>query len=163
MNLGKIATVSAGIIGITVFSLYFVYEGNSLNNFEDNQDEEIEFIEWPSDGLFKTLVDPNDVIISDGAPFPLKVTFVLKNELAQTYNEIGVFDDDEKSVFIIPIFTASAYLKNGFYDYYSKKCDEKCLTTKITTIDKLDYTSSANSVKVLQLLGYDSISDFELI
>ena len=92
MNLGKIATVSVVIIGITVFSLYFVYEGNSLNNFEDNQDEEIEFIEWPSNGLFKTLVDPNDVIIrSDGKPFPLKATFVLKNELAQTYNEISVF------------------------------------------------------------------------
>ena len=32
----------------------------------------------------------------------------------------------------------------------------------MVTENKLDYSSSANSVKILELLGYDSISDLEL-
>lgn len=45
MKLGKIATVSIAIIGITISSLYFVYEGSLLNNFEGNQNNEVKLIE----------------------------------------------------------------------------------------------------------------------
>jgi len=162
MKLGKIVTVSVVIIGITISSLYFAYEGSLLNNFEGNQNNEVELIEWNSEGLFKVLVDPNDLTVIDGITIPLKATFGLKKELIQTYNKISVLDEDKKVVFIIPTFTASAYSENGFYDFYNQKCNAKCLTTKISSIDKLDYKSSANSVKILQLLGYDSISDLEL-
>lgn len=162
MNLGKITIVSVVIIGITVSALYFADEVSLLNNLEENQNDEVGLIEWNSEELFRVLVDPDNLIVIDGTTIPLKATFDLKKELAQTYNKIGVFDEDKKSVFIIPTFTASAYLENGFYDFYNEKCNEKCLTAKIVTIDKLDYKSSANSVKILQLLGYDSVSDLEL-
>jgi hypothetical protein len=91
----------------------------------------------------------------------MKGTFRLKPELTDTYAEIGVYDKKNKPLFIIPLFTASAYSKNGFYDFYNGNCDT-CLTTKIASIDELAEQSSANAVKILELLGYDSITDIEL-
>jgi hypothetical protein len=107
-------------------------------------------------------VDPKDIRVIDGESIPLKATFGLKSELAETYNQIGVFDQEDKPLVIIPTFTSSAYAPFGFYDYYNEKCGKQCLTTKILSEDKLDYKSSANGVKILNLLGYDSISDLEL-
>ena len=112
--------------------------------------------------MFNILVNPDDLILVEGKTIPLKATFGLKEELNQTYEKIGFFGEEKKSLFIIPTFTASAYSKNGFYDFYNENCSEQCLTTKIVTENKLDYSSSANSVKILQLLEYDSISDLEL-
>jgi len=79
-----------------------------------------------------------------------------------TYKEISIYDNEEKALFIIPTFTASAYSENAFYDYFSGNCDNSCLTVKIVSEDKLNYNSSANAVKILRLLGYDSITDLEL-
>ena len=108
------------------------------------------------------LVDPKDIVITQGQQNIRKATFALHEELNNTYDEIGVYHKDEKSVFIIPIFTASAYAKNGFYDFFNLNCNDSCLKTKIVTSSNLAYTSSANAVKILQLLGYDSITDVEL-
>ena len=74
---------------------------------------------------------------------------------------IPVYDKNGKPLVIIPVYTASAYAKNGFYDFYNGNCDT-CLTTKIVSVDELREQSSANAVKVLELLGYDSITDIEL-
>ena len=92
----------------------------------------------------------------------MKASFGLKSELKEIYDEIGVFDQEVKPLVIIPTFTASAYAPFGFYDYYAQRCGEECLTTKIISEDKLNYNSSANGSKILNLLGYDSISDLEL-
>ena len=161
MKLIKIAILSLIIIIIGTISVsYFTTE---LNIIETNQnEEETELIEWDSGNLFKVLVDPKDIRVIDGESIPLKATFGLKSELAETYNQIGVFDQEEKPLVIIPTFTSSAYAPFGFYDYYNEKCGKQCLTTKIVSEDKLDYKSSANAVKILNLLGYDSISDLEL-
>jgi hypothetical protein len=121
-----------------------------------------QLIEWDSDNLFKVLVDPNDIRIIDGESIPMKASFGLKSELKEIYDEIGVFDQEIKPLVIIPTFTASAYAPFGFYDYYAQRCGEECLTTKIISEDKLNYNSSANGSKILNLLGYDSISDLEL-
>ena len=147
------------IIGI-ISASYFTTE---LNIIEKNQSEEqTKLIEWVSGNLFKVLVDPKDIRVIDGESILLKATFGLKSDLTETYNQIGVFDQEEKPLVIIPTFTASAYASFGFYDYYNEECGEQCLTTKIVSEDNLDYTSSANGVKILNLLGYDSISDLEL-
>jgi len=161
MKLIKIGILSLIIIIIGTISVsYFTTESNII---ETNQNEEkTELIEWDSGNLFKVLVDPKDIRVIDGESILLKATFGLKSELAETYNEIGVFDQEEKPLVIIPTFTSSAYAPFGFYDYYNEKCGEQCLTTKIVSEDKLDYTSSANGVKILNLLGYDSITDLEL-
>ena len=147
------------ILGIILTS-YFTTESNTI---ETNQNEEkMELIEWNSGKLFKVLVEPKDIRVIDGERIPLKAIFELKSDLAETYNQIGVFDQEEKPLVIIPTFTASAYAPFGFYNYYNEQCGEQCLTTKIISEDKLNYNSSANGSKILNLLGYDSISDLEL-
>jgi hypothetical protein len=161
MKLIKMGILTLIIIIIGTISVsYFTTESNII---ETNQNEEkTELIEWDSGNLFKVLVDPKDIRLIDGESIPLKATFGLKSELAETYNEIGVFDQEDKPLVIIPTFTSSAYAPFGFYDYYNERCGEQCLTTKIISEDKLNYNSSANGVKILNLLGYDSISDLEL-
>lgn len=120
-----------------------------------------ELIKWGSGSLFDIFVDPKDFVIINGKQIPMKATFELKPDLSETYSEIGVYDKKNKPLVIIPIYTASAYSENGFYDFYAGKCDT-CTTTKIVSIDQLGEQSSANAVKVLKLLGYDSITDIEL-
>ncbi len=127
--------------------------------------KKIELIEWSSGSIFKILFYPNDlenIKVVEGKIMMPRAIFELKEELENTYKKIGVNDEENKPLFIIPTFTLSAYLKNGFYDFYNRNCDTKCLTTKIVFEDVFDYNSSANAIKILQLLGYDSISDFEL-
>jgi hypothetical protein len=161
MKLIKIGILTLIIIIIGTISVSYVTTESDI--IETNQNEEkTELIEWDSGNLFKVLVDPKDIRVIDGESIPLKATFGLKSELAETYNQIGVFDQEDKPLVIIPTFTSSAYAPFGFYDYYNERCGEQCLTTKILSEDKLDYKSSANGVKILNLLGYDSISDLEL-
>ena len=159
----KIILGLAILLAITII-VYFVYFNptQDISNPKDiGNSKNIELIEWNAKELFAVFVDPNDIAIIDGVKIPLKGTFRLKPELTDTYAEIGVYNEKNKPLFIIPLFTASAYSKNGFYDFYNGICDT-CLTTKITTIDDLTEQSSANAVKILELLGYDSITDIEL-
>ena len=81
--------------------------------------------------------------------------------MGTAFSEIKILDKENKPLVIIPIFTASAYSTNGFYDFYKEWCDT-CTTTKIVSMEELDYSSSATAVQVLKLLGYDSITDIEL-
>ena len=162
MKITKIIVSSVIIIGIIGSASFFIFNPNFIQDPINEEDKGVELIEWSSGKLFNILVNPDDLILVEGKTIPLKATFGLKEELNQTYEKIGFFGEEKKSLFIIPTFTASAYSKNGFYDFYNENCSEQCLTTKIVTENKLDYSSSANSVKILQLLEYDSISDLEL-
>ena len=162
MKITKIIVTSIIIVGIIASISFFIFDQNFIQNPINEEDKGVELIEWSSGKLFNILVNPDDLILVEGKTVPLKATFGLKKELNQTYEKIGFFGEEKKSLFIIPTFTASAYSKNGFYDFYNENCSEQCLTTKIVTENKLDYSSSANSVKILQLLEYDSISDLEL-
>lgn len=162
MKITKIIVTSIIIVGIIASISFFIFDQNFIQNPINEEDKGVELIEWSSGKLFNILVNPDDLILVEGKTIPLKATFGLKEELNQTYEKIGFFGEEKKSLFIIPTFTASAYSKNGFYDFYNENCSEQCLTTKIVTENKLDYSSSANSVKILQLLEYDSISDLEL-
>jgi len=118
-------------------------------------------IKWGSGSLFDIFVDPKDIVTINGKQIPMKATFELKPDLSDIYSEIGVYDEKNKPLFVIPVYTASAYSKNGFYDFYNGKCDT-CTTTKIVSVDELGEQSSANAAKVLKLLNYDSITDIEL-
>ena len=81
--------------------------------------------------------------------------------MGSLFSQIKISDEENKPLVIVPIFTASAYAENGFYEFFKGWCDT-CTTTKIVSIEKLDYNSSGNAVQVLKLLGYDSITDIEL-
>jgi hypothetical protein len=164
MKLVKITILSIFIIIVGAISLsYLTTESTMIEKIEENPTAEInQLIEWDSDNLFKVLVDPKDIRVVDGKSIPLKASFALKPELKEIYDEIRILEQEEKALVIIPIFTASAYAPFGFYDYYNGNCGKQCLTTKIITENKLNYNSSANGFKILNLLGYDSISDLEL-
>jgi len=158
------------MLSVIIIIVYFGYFSTSQDI--PNQKDEVgqkdiqsstnkQLIKWDSGSLFDIFVDPKDIVTIDGKQIPMKATFELKSNSSEVYSEIGVYDKKNKPLFIIPVYTASAYSKNGFYDFYSGKCDT-CLTTKTVSIDALGEQSSANAVKVLKLLGYDSITDIEL-
>ena len=149
-------------IMITVYFAYFNPIQDIVNPKDIEDSKNAELIEWNTRELFAVFVDPKDITVINGQKIPMKGTFRLKPELTDTYAEIGVYDEKNKPLFIIPLFTASAYSKNGFYDFYNGNCNTSCLTTKIVTMEELGEQSSANAVKVLELLGYDSITDIEL-
>jgi len=88
--------------------------------------------------------------------------FVLKPENMKLYEEIGVYNDNQKSVVIFPIFTAAAYSEPGFYTHYRGECDEKCLTVELKDAYSPTSTVSGNGFQVLYLLGYETISDIDV-
>jgi len=77
-----------------------------------------------------------------------------------TYNEVAVWNDPQKTVVVYPYFTFIAYNELGFYEYFSGQCDD-CTTTKFAPPIPL-YTSSGMGHQALTLLGYTSITDVEI-
>lgn len=85
-----------------------------------------------------------------------------KPQLEDFINDIGDHNDNQKTVFVIPVFTNTAYLESGFYNYYKGECDESCLTKKIGFELPFTWASSDSGIKILRLLGYDFITDIEI-
>lgn len=80
----------------------------------------------------------------------------------ELYHKIGLYNSSKKIVFVYPIFTQTAYEKNGFYDYYSGNCDSSCLTAKIMYDEHGRYTSSIRAAAILTLLNYSYITDVDI-
>ncbi len=106
--------------------------------------------------LFK--ITPN--YDKDGEITSLNMT--LKPEMYDKYKKIGFPEKSKKTVFVYPIFTQAAYSNNGFYDYYRKKCDTKCLTVNIPTKFQNTYTASGTTSLVLKLLNCSHITDIQV-
>ncbi|MGC1426858.1 MAG: hypothetical protein WA833_09135 [Nitrosotalea sp.] len=77
-------------------------------------------------------------------------------------DQVSVQNDTKKAVVIIPVFTASAYLEQKFYAYYSGHCDYNCLTTTINSQIQLGFTESGKAVKILKSLGYYTMTDIDV-
>ena len=118
-------------------------------------------IKFTTTNLFNVYSSVEDLYIVYDKLLAKKGLFKLKSNVGSTFSQIEISDEQDKPLVIVPIFTASAYGENGFYEFFKGWCDT-CTTTKIVSIEKLDYSSSANAVQVLKLLGYDSITDIEL-
>ena len=88
--------------------------------------------------------------------------FNLDPKFAKLYEEIGDFDRKKNAVVIYPIFTQAAYEKNGFYYYYSKKCDSSCLTVPLSTTPSPSYPTSVTGGLVMSILNYHFITDIEV-
>jgi hypothetical protein len=89
--------------------------------------------------------------------------FGLKPENSEIYDELGILNDPQKTIFVVPIFTITAYGDGGFYEFYNGKCDEKCIKEIPIRHDlPPNYQSSDNSIKVLRLFGYPFITDIEI-
>ncbi len=83
-----------------------------------------------------------------------------KNKMDK-YDELSLWENKNKKVAVIfPIFTSMAYSENGFYDYYSGKCND-CVTVDFKP-PSLEYATSGNAIQVFVLLGYDFLSDFDI-
>lgn len=118
------------------------------------------------DSIFETFVYSGDRKYTDeGAPTTAfqQRHFLLKPENNDLYNEIGVANEQHNSVFIVPIFTMTAYGEHGFYNYYRGECGTECLNdVPIRYNLRPNFESSANTIKVLRLLGYPYITDIEI-
>ncbi|MHB8601010.1 MAG: hypothetical protein ACYC9R_00005 [Nitrosotalea sp.] len=89
----------------------------------------------------------------------ISLSLELKPELNNLYKDIGLFDKPRDTVFIYPSFTQAAYGKNGFYDYYNKKCDTTCLTVPIPAGINGIQASSIAGAWALKLLNYPYLTD----
>ena len=118
-------------------------------------------IKYATTNLFNIFSSVEDLTIVYDELSTKKGLFKLKSNVGSVFSQIKISDEENKPLVIVPIFTASAYAENGFYEFFKGWCDT-CTTTKIVSIEKLDYNSSGNAVQVLKLLGYDSITDIEL-
>ena len=112
--------------------------------------------------LFRSFAYKKDFTIVNGERTPKDIQFELKTELTDTYKEIGIFTQQQNVAFIIPIFTSSAYGEHGFYDYYKGNCNESCLTTEIKFVKPLGFNANTNTVKILNLLGYQVLTDIDV-
>lgn len=99
-------------------------------------------------------------IKDDGTVISFNV--IPKSDLSNLYQQIGFSNKSEDAVFVYPIFTQAAYSYNGFYDYYHKKCDSKCLTVSIPSNFDGTYSSSIVAASVLHLLNYSFITDIDI-
>ncbi|HEV2193404.1 MAG TPA: hypothetical protein VGR54_07300 [Nitrosopumilaceae archaeon] len=110
--------------------------------------------------LSRVLFKVNPHYDRDGEVTSLDMT--LRPEMHDKYKKIGFAEKSKKTVFVYPIFTQAAYGNNGFYDYYKKRCDTKCLTVNIPTKFQNTYTASGTAGLVLKLLNYSHITDIEV-
>lgn len=83
-----------------------------------------------------------------------------RSQMEQGIKSVAVFNDTKKTIVIIPVLTSSAYSENGFYAHYRGECKD-CLTVKIRD-DIHTLMDSSNGVKVLQSLGYHTITDIDI-
>lgn len=154
-----------------VIVVIIVVAGISLASLQLFSNDEVEKQELTSKTTMKIKLDIPSLFdiygfeeqfdIIDGKKIWNNVQFELNPKNQDIYEELKI-SSDEKTIVIYPIFTAAAYDEPGFYTYYRGECDEKCLTIEIPNESKLNYFSSGNGFQVLQLLGYQSITDIEV-
>ncbi|TBR24012.1 MAG: hypothetical protein EPO63_04710 [Candidatus Nitrosotenuis sp.] len=128
-------------------------------------EEETSKKEIPVDGsLFKILARESDLEINyETKTVTYKnAEFKLKPEMMDVYYKIGLLNQSQNSVVVYPIFTEAAYNKNGFYDYYSKKCDSSCMTVPVQYNFSGEYSASRAGFNSLRLLGYHFITDVDI-
>ena len=171
MNSKIIGLIISAIIISTGLAYYFSLQNQALEEQISNTSKTVENLEQEQNEiidistqqhLFKVFVNKDDLVQSGKNTFPTTAKLELKPEFGDIYENIKHTNDDQKTIVIIPIFTASAYGDQGFYFYYHGECDSKCLTTKILDEASLGYTSNAFSIQALRLLGYDFITDIDI-
>jgi len=99
----------------------------------------------------------------DGRPIYNHIQIEFNPENSELYDEIKYLDYGQKTVFIAPIFTMTAYGPSGFYEYFDGDCDESCITSVPIGYNlSPKFTSAATTIKILDLLGYPFLTDIEV-
>ena len=110
-----------------------------------------------TNALFKIYAKNGDYFLVNGTKV---FNFIyLERDKAVNYDDIST-KPNQKTIVVFPTFTSSAYSDKGFYSYYRKECDSKCLTIPIKN-DIVAQTSPV-AVQVLKLLGYSFITDTDI-
>ena len=138
-------------------------------------EEKIEFMNSPEliqtnvKSLFKVMAYDNDFQMIDGEKIWRNVYYELDESKLDIYQDLK---NNKNSAVVFPIFTAAAYSEPGFYTFYRGECDQEfhgvlfreddCLTVKLDEEYNPGFTSSANGLQVLNLLGYDVITDITI-
>jgi len=118
------------------------------------------FLVFVQSSFFEIYGKYGDCIMDGDSKVWQSLALGLNPNKMDTYNEVAVWDDPQKTVVVYPYFTSIAYTELGFYAYYSGECDD-CITTKFTPPTVL-YTSSGIGHQALTLLGYDTITDVDI-
>lgn len=147
------------IVGISIIVFQFLPNNKSenVNQFSDG----IKKTKLDIPSLFNIYGFEDQYEIIDGKKTWVNVKFALNPENNDLYEKLRYLPN-ENSIVIFPVFTSIAYNEPGFYTYYRGECNEECLTLKIPKESTLNFFSSGNAFQVLQLLGYESISDIEV-
>jgi len=128
-----------------------------------------ELIQTNVKSLFKVMAYDNDFQMIDGEKIWRNVYYELDESKLDIYQDLK---NNKNSAVVFPIFTAAAYSEPGFYTFYRGECDQEfhgvlfreddCLTVKLDEEYNPGFTSSANGLQVLNLLGYDVITDITI-
>jgi len=118
------------------------------------------FLVFVQSSFFEIYGKYGDCIMDGDSKVWQSLALGLNPNKMDTYNEVAVWNDPQKTVVVYPYFTSIAYTELGFYAYYSGECDD-CITTKFTPPTVL-YTSSGIGHQALTLLGYDTITDVDI-
>ena len=113
--------------------------------------------------IFKVWSFENDLIIKNGEVVYSKDFHIeVKEEGGKLFDEISIINDNFNAAVILPVFTSSAYVERGFYDYYRNEC-ETCTSTKIVKNNYLESSSASHlGARVLEKLGYNTITDIDV-
>ena len=158
---------------------YFVLIGNEADQ-TNNKQNNINFETTPinlkmkgegqkliskQDALFQIVVYDDEYVADSptGVPLFRQTYFELKPELENIYQEIGVKKESQNAIVVVPMFTMTAYGEPGFYTYFKDECG----TVWIQNIPiRYDLSpageTSVNSIRALDLLGYEFITDIEI-
>ena len=81
-----------------------------------------------------------------------------------SFSELDMTSIDLSSTVVVkPYFTALAYEKHGFYEYYRNECSEECLTIQISENVGLNRNSSLNAFQIFtSFIGFNSVTDLEI-
>lgn len=112
------------------------------------------------DSIFKISGGKGEFILDEEAHLKqyTRLYFEFDEKNQAIYDQL--INNDEKTVVIYPIFTASAYNQPGFYNYYSGQCDSNCLTVPIKLILRAEI--GGNGAQILKLLNYKFLSDIDV-
>ena len=129
---------------------------DNVTHFKFKADNGTKTANIPASKIFK--ITPK--VDSNG--FLLGMTMSAQPELKNIYKNIGFDKKTQKTVVIYPVFTQAAYSDNGFYRFYEKKCDTRCLTVNIPNSPSGGYSNSLGGAIILNLLNYSQITDIDV-
>lgn len=123
----------------------------NLNFFEFDSQNNEKMNEVDSDGAQLDAKTKAWILFGTSLPFEL------------TDEELNFLMYDDNTVVIQPIFTQTAYISGGFYDYYREECDSSCLTLPVERHETgFGPTDSRHAVRVFIELGWKIITDLSV-